>query len=172
MVKLIGACCILLSGTMLGFYQSLLLSRRPREVRQMIQAFQRLETEIIYGFTPFPDALKQAAKSLSAPLAAMFHSAAASMETTNGQTACECWQQAVECHWSSTAMKRGEKDIVHQLGFSLGITDRENQIKHIRLAVSQLQTEEHTAREEQQRFDKMWKSLGFLGAALLVLVMY
>jgi len=42
MLKLIGAICILFSGTMIGFYQALQLSRRPRQIRQLIQALQRL----------------------------------------------------------------------------------------------------------------------------------
>jgi stage III sporulation protein AB len=69
-------------------------------------------------------------------------------------------------------MKTSEKEAFLQLGLTLGITDRDDQIKHLRLTASQLQTEELTAWEEQKRYEKMWKSLGLLSATLVVILMY
>ena len=44
--------------------------------------------------------------------------------------------------WTRTSMKQAEQEVVLQLGAVLGLTDRSDQIKHLRLAISQLQTEE------------------------------
>ncbi|WNQ09403.1 stage III sporulation protein SpoIIIAB [Paenibacillus aurantius] len=172
MLKLIGALFVLFAGTMLGFYQAGQLARRPRQIRQLILALQRLETEILYGFSPLPEALQTVSRPLASPLSELFRQASDSMEERSGASAEESWNGAVSRTWGQTSMKGNEQEVMKQLGHTLGISDREDQIKHIRLAVSHLQAEEQTAAEEQKRFEKMWKSLGVLAAALIVLLMY
>lgn len=172
MLKLAGAFCIVFAGTMLGFFQALSLSQRPRQIRQFIQVLQRLETEITYGFTPLPEALRSMAATLTGPLAAMLNQAAEGLAGGRGETARESWQRAVEDCWSRTAMKSSERDIVSQLGFSLGQSGREDQTKHLRLAISQLQAEEAAASDEQKRYGNMWRSLGLLAGVLIVILMY
>lgn len=172
MIKLIGALCIIFAGTMLGFYQALRLTERPRQIRQSIQAFLRLETEIQYGFAPLPDALRSVAATLTGPLSQLLLQAAEGLSDGEGGSARESWQRAVERCWANTAMKRPEREVFLRLGATLGISGREDQTKHLRLAVSQLQAEEASASEEQRRYAKMWRSLGLLAGTLIVILMY
>lgn len=172
MLKLIGASCILFAGTMIGFYQAGQLARRPRQIRQLIQALKRLETEIGYGFTPLPDALDTIAKPLSGPLSAIVGRAASRMREPTGHSAEESWRKSITEGWAHTAMKTGEREVLQQLGSTLGITDRDDQLQHLRMAVGHLQAEEESAREEQKRYETMWKSLGALAGALVVVLMY
>ena len=67
-------------------------------------------------------------------------------------------------------MKAAEQSALIRLGATLGISDREDQIKHLRLAMQQLKAEEDAARDDQARYEKMWKSLGVLIAALVVIL--
>ncbi|MDB5056241.1 MAG: stage sporulation protein [Bacilli bacterium] len=172
MLKLIGALFILFAATMIGFYQALQLARRPRQIRQLIQALQRLETEILYGFTPLPDALRSISRPLDLPLAKIFSLAAEQLTNLSGHSTEESWRFAIQTGWYETAMKVTEQEALQQLGLTLGITDREDQIKHLRLTISQLQAEELSAWEEQKKYEKMWKSLGVLTGALVVILMY
>ncbi len=172
LMKLIGAMLVIFAGTMIGFHQASRFVNRAVQIRQLIQALQRLETEIVYGFTPLPEALAKIGRQLSEPLAFLFQRTAETLAGQHGYSAAESWQQAVAECWNKTAMKAPEKDTVTRLGFSLGVSDREDQIKHLRLAMSELQAEEETARDEQRRYEKMWRSLGLLAGALVVIIMY
>ncbi|WP_438432216.1 stage III sporulation protein SpoIIIAB [Gorillibacterium sp. sgz500922] len=172
MLKTLGALLLLAAGLLFGFHQSLALSRRPKQIRQLALALQRLETEIGYVATPLPDALRASASALSPPLAALFQAAADRMEEPGaGRTAAESWREAVQEGFSRTSMKEPEREALLQLGASLGISDTQDQLKHLRLAVSHLTVEERNASEEEKRYGKMWKSLGVLGAALVVVIM-
>ncbi|WP_144935693.1 stage III sporulation protein SpoIIIAB [Paenibacillus sp. 32O-W] len=172
MLKLLGGLLIIGAGTMFGFYQSMQLSRRPRQIRELIHMLQRLETEIGYGSTPLSDALLASSKSLSEPVAALFRRAAEYLDQPTGMTTEACWRKAVVEGWRDTAMKAGEREVLLQLGHSLGITDREDQLKHLRLAVNHLLAEEEQAAEDQRKYAKMWKSLGALAGALIVILVY
>jgi stage III sporulation protein AB len=172
MIKLIGALCVIFAGTMLGFYQALQLSARPRQIRQSIQGLQRLETEILYGFTPLPEALEAVARAAGGPVGAIFARAGRGLSEGNSDTVQDSWRSAVEGCWERTAMKRTEQEAFLQLGSVLGISGREDQAKHLRLAVSVLQAEEAAAAEDNRRYGKMWRSLGLLSGVLIVILMY
>lgn len=172
MIKFIGAVLILAAAAMFGFVQALHYARRPKQIRQMIGALQRMETEIVYALTPLPEAMLTLSKQMPDPLSSLFQISAERLRDTFGTTTREIWQQTVREVWKRSSMKQPEQEIVLQLGNVLGITDRSDQIKHLRLAVSQLQTEEQESRDEQKRYETMWKSLGVLIGALIVILMY
>lgn len=172
MIKLIGAMCVIMAGTLLGFYQALQLSARPRQLRQALQSLQRLETEILYGFTPLPEALRAVADAGSAPVAELFAVAAERLDAPDAGTVQECWRQTVHDIWPRTAMKRTEQEALLQLGSVLGRSDRGDQAKHLKLAAGVLAAEEAEAAEDYRRYGKMWRSLGLLSGVLIVILMY
>lgn len=172
MLKLLGAALILFAGTMVGFAQSFALARRPRQIRELIQALQRLETEIAYGFAPLHEALENAGRPLSPPVSRIFRSAGKRLNGSEPISVEESWLAAVEEGWPHTALRSGEREVFRQLASSLGVSDREDQRKHLMLAVSQLQAEEAAAVDHNRTFGSMWKSMGVLAGALIVVLMY
>ncbi len=174
MLKFIGVLLVLFAGTMIGWVQSARYSARPRQIRELLHAFQRLETEIGYGRTPLPEALDRIAAAVPKPLSAMFAGIAGALageEARSGETVRECWEKAIRESWPATAMKQPEKEAALRLGAILGGSGREDQLKHLKLAFHQLQAEEASAREDQRKYEKLSRSLGMLGAALIVILM-
>jgi stage III sporulation protein AB len=172
MIKFLGAVLILGAAAMFGFVQALHYARRPKQIRQMIGALQRMETEIVYALTPLPEAMLTLSKQRAEPLSSLFRITSERLRDTLVTSTREIWQQTVREVWKRSSMKQPEQEIALQLGNVLGITDRSDQIKHLRLAVSQLQAEEQESRDEQKRYETMWKSLGVLIGALIVILMY
>ncbi len=171
MVKLLGALMVLAAAALYGFYRASTYARRPQHIRGLIHALQLLETEIVYGGTPLPEALRRVESQSPQPASQLF-GRTAELLAAGGATTRDCWQQAAAELWPKTAMKSGERDIVLRLGSALGISDRDDQRKHLKLAASQLSAEEEIAREERQRYESMWRTLGVLVGALLVILMY
>lgn len=171
MIKLLGAVLILFAGTMYGFQQAARFAARPRQLRQVAHALQRLETEIGYGQTPLPEALERTAHNVPPPIAIILAEAASGISGSSGLSFRESWEQAVNKGWPLTSMRANEQAVLLRLGSALGISDKEDQMKHLRLALLQLKTEEDAAREDQARYEKMWKSLGVLIAVLVVILM-
>lgn len=172
MLKLLGAMMILLAGTLLGFYQASQLAKRPRQIADLIRMLQRLETEILYGFTPLPEALRSTGQSCVTAVGALFVRMGAELQQTAGRSVQQLWGETLAAGWRELSLGRGEREILQQLGATLGLTDRDDQVKHLRLAVNQLHGEEELAKDEQKRYERMWKSLGLLMGALVVILMY
>jgi len=171
MLEWLGGGLVFFAGTMIGFTVSNQYTNRPKHIRQLLQALQQLETEISYGMTPLPDALHSIARKTQDPLAALFRRTAEEL-SSRAVTTVDAWQVALEACWHRTAMRSVEKEVIQQLGATLGVSDREDQIKHLHLAMGQLRGEEEAAREDQRRYAKMWRSLGMLGGALIVILMF
>ncbi|UQZ32550.1 stage III sporulation protein AB [Paenibacillus sp. PK3_47] len=172
MLKLFGAVLIVLAGTLAGFVRAAQYADRPRNIRGLIAALQRLETEIQYGYTPLPEALRRIGQQSKEPLRSFFTTAAEEMSPPLDRSAEEAIQRAMEAHFRSAALKGAEKEILRQLSCTLGTSDRSNQSTHISLALQQLKQEETAAREDQGKYEKMSKSLGLLLGALIVILIF
>ncbi|WP_342561986.1 stage III sporulation protein SpoIIIAB [Paenibacillus sp. FSL R7-0345] len=172
MLKLLGAVLVVLAGTLAGFTRAAQYADRPRNIRGLIAALQRLETEILYGYTPLPEALRRIGQQSKGPLQAFFTAAADEMSPPLDHSAEEAFKRAMELHFRSAALKGAEKEILRQLSCTLGTSDRSNQSTHIALALQQLKQEETAAREDQGKYEKMSKSLGLLLGVLIVILIF
>lgn len=172
MLKLLGAVLIVLAGTLAGFKRAAQYADRPRHIRGLIAALQRLETEILYGFTPLPEALRRIGLQSKEPLRAFFLRTAEEMSPPLDRSAAEAFQRAMDVHFTAASLKGTEQEILRQLSCTLGTSDRSNQSTHIALALQQLKQEETAAREDQGKYEKMSKSLGLLLGALIVILIF
>lgn len=172
MLKLIGAVLVLFSASMVGWQISGSYARRPVQLRALLVALQMLETEIVYGLTPLSRAFVKVGQRVDAAVGRLFSQAAELLQTEQAQSAEDALRQAMDRHWSQTSLKKQEKEVLLSLGLVLGSSDREDQEKHLRLAVTHLRGLEEEARLEQAKYERMYKSLGFLGGLLVVILMF
>ncbi|GMK37973.1 stage III sporulation protein AB [Paenibacillus sp. CCS19] len=171
LLKLIGASLILFAGTLIGFLQAARFADRPKQIRQLAGALQRLETEIVFGQTPLPDALLHTAANAGQPVGRLFQAAADELAAGDGRSFQECWDHAMRRTWPTTSMRLPEQTVTLRLGSILGKSDKDDQLKHLRLAAVQLKAEEDAARDDQAKYEKMSRSLGLLLAALVIILM-
>lgn len=170
MIKLMGATCILLATTWIGFEASKHLSERTKQLRQLKVALSALEAEIMYGHTPLKDASEHISNQISKPLSWLFKYF--SQKLAEGKMSVkEAWEASLQDVWRITALKQGELEILKQFGETLGQHDLISQQKHIRLALLHLEREEQEAFDVQRRYEKMVKSLGFLSGLLIVILL-
>ncbi|MBB6448919.1 stage III sporulation protein AB [Geomicrobium halophilum] len=164
-----GAIFILLSMTAIGFEWARRLSGRSRQIRQLTTALQLLEAEVMYGHTPLPVIARKLERTFNQPLSLLFSTFASDLEQESIDVK-EAWAKSIEANWSSTALRHKEKEALLQFGQTLGQHGRDEQQKYIQLTLAHLRAEEVEAREEQRKYERMAKSLGFLGGLLAIIV--
>jgi len=170
LVKIIAIVLVISSSTLIGFLLANRFGQRVKELRVIYSALKHFETEIVYGLTPLPNAFKNIANRIDEPICKVF----THMSESFGQhdlTTIDIWTNSWELYKQNLALKKRDYDILFQLGHSLGQTDKENQLKHIGISLAYLQTEEHEARNEQHKHEKMYKYLGFLTGMMIVILM-
>lgn len=172
MLKLLGSLIIILAGGLAGMIMARDYMRRPRELRAVQASLQMLETEITYTATPLGEALERVAQRTDPGLQSLFLAAAAQLRSMSGCTAGEAWDVALSKYYPASALKENDLHILQNLGKVLGVSDRQDQSKHFRLAVEQLKLETARAEGEAAKNVKMWNWLGFCGSMALVLLIY
>ena len=171
-MKLIGAVILVSACGYAGWTVSRGYARRPEELRQFISALQMLDTEITYAATPLPDALSGISERVDPRVASFFVQAAGELKSSRGTSAREAWSRALERYRAGSALDKGDLGILNSLGSSLGISDREDQGKHLRLALEQLKLAQARAEETAVKNVKLWNYVGLLGGLIIVLAMY
>lgn len=169
--KILGAVLIIAIATAGGFLIARRFSGRTREIRQLENLILYIETEILYGATPLNLIMERVALREKGPLANIFHQIAERMKE-RGPTFRIIWEEEMQKGWPKTYLQKEELKIMLQLGASLGISDRIDQQNHLRLALTHLKEEESKAQEEQAKYEKLSRTLGFLTGVLIVILMY
>lgn len=172
MIKLIGACLTLAACGNIGFTWAGIYEKRTRQVKGLEGAIQLLETEIIYGATPLPEAMEEVALRCDSEIAGLFRETARELRKMEGSTGGEAWHRAIEAFVPATALNKQDIQILRRLGSSLGFSDREDQAKHLQLAKSQLAAAAAQAEMNAKKSAAVYRYLGVLGGLLLVLVLY
>ncbi|MDI9568456.1 MAG: stage III sporulation protein SpoIIIAB [Bacillota bacterium] len=172
MLKLTGALLIIGACGLLGNDIARAYAQRPRLLRSLQTALQLLETEINYGATPLPAALKLVATAGDPQIAPFFLSVRALLLEPGGKGLVEAWKRGLEELKYYTVLTERDLEPLAALGGILGGSDRQDQVKHLQLAREQLKGAEKGAREACSKIERMWRYLGFLLGTMLVLTLY
>lgn len=168
-MKWIGALLLIGVTTWTGFEWSKNLNDRPKHIRQLKSALQMLEAEILYSQVPLREAFRIISKQIPYPTQFLFQTLYESME----QYAVKfflLWERQVKQLVNISALGKNELEILKQFGQTLGQHDFTQQQKHIQLAIHHLERELEEAKDDQYKYAKMAKSLGFLGGLFLVIL--
>ena len=171
MVKGIGALLIILSSGLIGMLMSSKYSIRPKELRKLRFSLQMLETEIVYGSTPIPYACHNVGCKSDKPWRDFFKAVSESLLGRRFFSMEEAWNQAMVENLSDSYVNEVDKELLRNFGRIIGKSDTEDQKKHFKLIYTQLEHHEKMAEDERKNNEKMYKSMGFLlGAAILIIL--
>ena len=181
-LKLGGGILVFMASTLFGFYRSRLLVRRVNWIRATMHGLQRLETEISFRGSLLIEALTSIKSDRSGEdFFAVLYPFIMTNQDENARSNTmrqrfldirQCWEQSLNELVHQSPAKALEIDILRQLGRSLGRSDCDDQIKHLRLTAIQLQEALEQANAEMTKYQSMWRSLGLLGGAMMVILLY
>ncbi|WP_350344658.1 stage III sporulation protein SpoIIIAB [Proteinivorax tanatarense] len=170
MLKIIGAVVLIAATTSYGFQKAQKLQQRTTALRVFQNGLSMLQTEVSYGHTPLPEALKNVACALPSPQKEFFINISANLEKCDGFMLQRYWTEELKKEAYHFLTVR-DKDILQTLGFSLGKSGIDEQMKHISLTLNKLNAAERESEIEYKKNGKMWKYLGFFTGLALVLVL-
>ncbi|MGM8365106.1 stage III sporulation protein SpoIIIAB [Virgibacillus sp. W0181] len=168
-MKWIGALLFIATTTWIGFEWSNHFHKRPKHIRQLKNALQILEAEILYSQLPLQDAFQTISNQIPYPTNYLFKQLSNKM-TGNRIDLGYLWNEQIEKYMNISAIGANEREVMKQFGQTLGQHDFYQQQKHIQLAIKHLDRELEEARDNQQRYGKMAKSIGFLCGLFIILL--
>ncbi|MFB1050394.1 stage III sporulation protein SpoIIIAB [Paraliobacillus sp. JSM ZJ581] len=169
-MKWLGALLLLIATTWIGFEIASYLNNRPKQIRQLKSALQTMEAEIVYSHAPLIDAFWHVANQSPEPIAGFFQMLHQQLKEGTNELIL-AWSKAVGNLMNNSALSFDEKEILIQFGQTLGQHDISQQKKYIQLALTHLDRVLEDAVDDQHRYSKMVKSLGFLTGLFIILLL-
>lgn len=171
-LKLCGALIVIFALGGAGILTAKNYQQHPQQIKSIRIAFRMLETEIAYAATPLPEALAKISGYFSLPVALLFSCTREALLSGEGLTATEAWGVALTAFAPQASLKDEDLEILQHFGSGLGNSDREEQVKNLKLVQEQLKVQEQKAETEREKNEKLWRTLGFLMGAVVALILF
>lgn len=171
-IKVVGCLMIILSSSFLGFSYSRVYSERLNNLINFQNCLQILETEIIYGANPLPDALREVYFKGNKKVSYIFNEIREFLVNNKDLSVYDGFLHVVPEMKENLCFKEQDIEIILSFGRSLGISNRIDQEKYFKVASVQLKRQQKEAEEEKMKNGKMYKSLGILIGFGIVLALY
>lgn len=170
-LKLIGAIALLAAGTMLGFAHAGQLAARPRQMRQLIAALTQFAGDIRAGQHDLLPALQRCAAHAQQPVQLLFNTLALQPADL---TTHEHWQATLDSAELRTKLALHPQDlqVLAELGATIGRETYALQLEQLQLALRSLNQLVEQAEAAHKQYGTLARSSGFLGALLLILLLY
>lgn len=166
---ILGSVGIIAGCGSLGLWLANRIRRRPEELRELLMALALLDTEIVWGATPLPEAFGILKERTNAPWQGFF--ADLQLRLQRGESANTAWRDTALAQDSLFCLKPEDWKVISDVGKGLGRSDRQEQHKQLELIQRQLTLIKDQAGAWSEKQAKMWSYLGFLCGIAGVLIL-
>jgi len=170
--KWTGATLIVIAAALWGNMQAGQMQRRVKQMEEFRLALRLLMAEIGYTATPLPRALEHVQDRLGDErVKTFFAEIVRQLGRPDVGDASLAWLRASEVCRRQLSLRAEDWPLIIRAAAGLGGLGRESQLKQ--LEAVEIQLAGHTARAAANcaRSEKMWRYLGVLGGAALVIIL-
>lgn len=169
-LKAVGALLVIGAMYQLGREQSLSLKMRMDVLRDLIFAFQTLETEISYVLSPLSEAGDRIARDARSKAVTLFFQTLAAQLVEARKPVAQVWSELTRDILGRFPLSAEDLELVGRLGQNLGRTDRQDQLKHILRVRTALEGAYNQAQEEYRKYQGLYRKVGLSLGLILVLL--
>ena len=165
-IKVIILFMIFISSTFIGILIAKTYKNRVIDLEEMKNALNMLETKMKFTYDPIPEIFKEISRSAKQGISDIFLKASENMKV---QVAGTAWNMALDS--SKTNMKDEDVEVLKRLNKLLGKTDIDGQISEIKLTNSFLEKQIEKSIKEQEKNEKLYKTLGMIIGLTVVIIL-
>ncbi|NLG86170.1 MAG: stage III sporulation protein AB [Firmicutes bacterium] len=168
-LKLLGALILIFATGNIGFTMARSLKRRVLLLSQLQGLLQFLVTEIDFAVTLLPEALIKVGESMGPEIDHFCQEVVSSLQL--GLPLSIAWERSLSTLSDITSLSGDDTKPLKALAPVLGLSDRKDQLRHLKLAQEHLRQREVKAEQEANQNQKLWCYLGVLSGLVIVLIL-
>lgn len=165
-VKGILLILIFIMSSSIGISISKMYENRVKELKQFKNILNILKGKIKFTYEPLGEIFKQISRNSSNKIEEIFDDMVNKMMFEDVKDA---WKDSIQ--EADISLKQEDKDILKDLGKTLGQTDVENQISNINLTENFLNMQIEKAEIDRQKNQKIYKTLGVIAGLIFVIIL-
>ncbi|MBS4007818.1 MAG: stage III sporulation protein AB [Clostridium sp.] len=170
--KWAGAVLIVLATALLGNQKAIQMKQRVKQLEEFRLAMRLLMAEIGYTATPLPRALEYVQNRLADERVKQFFAEIVrQLGRPEVGDASLAWLRAIETFRGQLALRTDDWPLIKRAAAGLGGLGRESQLKQLEAVEIQLASHNSMVAANCVRSERMWRYLGMLGGAALVIIL-
>lgn len=169
-IKLISILTILSSTSIIGFAYGNIFGKRAKNLIDLEYCIRLLESEILIGNTPLPEALDNIYKKGKGEVSNLFKEIREDLITTKREDIYISFQLQKDSLKDKYLFKPQDIEVILFLGRILGKTNRIDQEKNFKFILKQIEDLSIDASEEKETYEKLYRSLGILMGMGIIII--
>ena len=169
-LRIIGALIVLGASTIAGVYYGNIETYRMRDLLEFKKALSILRSQIEYARTPLPEAMQSISVRVRESVGKVFEMCAELLVYERNEKIAHIWEASVEQHKNALFLTQEDVEQMKGFGAQLGNMDSEAQIMNISMLIDYIDERVSHLNESRDRNGKLYRSLGVLGGALIVII--
>lgn len=171
LIKLISSFFIFLTSTTIGYLYGKTYSSRLENLIYLEQCIKILETEIVYGATPLPEALSNVFKKGNSKVSYIFEEIKNDLILNKREGVYHSFSSVEDKLYDNLHLIKEDVEIFLALGRVLGTSDRTDQQKNFVLILNQIAAQILEAKIQRNKNVKLYRSLGVItGIGIIILL--
>lgn len=171
MLKILGSMLVIFSTTAFGFVKSQRFTARNYQLREIQRALYEIENEITYTYTPLPEAIINASTKVDFPLNSLLVRLGDLLRLNKVDSVYKAFCRVFDEMDEELYLTNKDKDILTNLGKSLGNSDIEGHKKIFSLALNSLNSQINDSDVSIKKNVKMYRYLGFCLGSIIVIML-
>ena len=164
-IKYICLILIFITSSKIGFIKSKGFKKRVEELNKIEISFNLFKTKIEYTNDVIEDIFKQISSIIYNDRTNIFLN---TIDKKDNKKLFESWSISLE---ENLYLKEDDKELLKIFGKNLGKLDKKGQVFQLDEAISLIKKQIQNAEEEVKKNEKMYKSLGTIIGAVIVIIL-
>ena len=170
MMKWIAGVVVILGCGYLGIAYAGTIESRIRQLETLEQMLSQLEFNMVFLLQPFPQAVKLVAESYTGSMSRFFSRVADGMMQSPELSPEKVFLTVLE-KTPRVRFQGEECEILRDFFRHTGQGDKEGARDGIRMTAAKLRLVRESVEKDREKDGKLWRSIGFLGGILIVLLL-
>ena len=160
---------IILISTYIGMIYGATFKKRLEQLKELENSLLILQNEVIYVYTPLPEAIKNTSNRAKEPIRKLFYKVYKLLDNNEVDSVFYAFNKSYKEHKDNLSLKKDDIEIILDFAKSLGQTSVYGQDKIFNLTLERLKGQIKLKETECMKNDKLYKALGMCFGIIIVI---
>ena len=170
-IKVLGSIFLLTSAAAIGYLKADELKERVRCLNALKRMMILLQGELRFHRATLSEAFENVAERAEKPFDVFLEELAKELESRQYGSFLPIWNEMSDELLTREGFQKGDKNLMEQLGNSLGYLDLTMQTENLNLSICQVDEAIENAKTKKKKKGKLYQTMGVTVGALLTLLM-
>lgn len=171
MLKILACITIIIASTAIGFNYGDSFKKRTKQLNELQRCINQLQNDMIYTFTPLPEAISNIAEKSKDPIKSIFKEISSLLFSNAVDSSYDAFYKVFKDKKEVLNLNKEDLNVILDLAKTLGECDIDGEKRMFSLTLSSLKKQLESSEVSMNNNVKMCRYLGFSLGAMVVIML-